>query len=172
MRFTPSGTLRLRVVAAAIEMFLGLAIYAIPRESSAPAYDPVRPYLLHLSAALVAGGVVLLMAARYPLLPWVQRCLPMVAAVPLGMLAWGQAQTAVWSGTAFYALLAGALLAAPWLPHDRGEGTGSGLDVFEVTTALILASFGSLMLLQPRAFAIPAYAGRLTRARPGSLLSP
>lgn len=150
---------RLLVTGSAVEIALGLGIYAFPGEFNTAVYAAFRPFFPHLSAALMAGGVVLLLMLRYPLPVGVRRGLSLVAAAPLALLAGQMGAAGVWSGLIFYGLLGTALLIAPWFPFGPGGGQGgAGPDWFAVTAMLVEAATGAVMLLAPTAFPAAAYA--------------
>lgn len=151
-------TTRLVLIAAAVEMFIGVGVYGVPGEFGSPFYAGLRPYFPYLSAAMVAGGAMLLILSRYRLRHGVRRALFALSAGPLLVMAAYFAATRGWTGTLLYGLLGLALVAVPWLsaaaPGDE-EPEGSNLAV--LTLALLDLGIGALILLYPRAFAMPAY---------------
>lgn len=149
MRLSPFHKGRLVFVVAAMQLFFGLAIYALPREFRVPAYDPVRAHFPLLSTLFVAGAVILLLGHRYPLSPLVRRTLILVPAGSFALLAWLFGNAAVWTGMVHYGVVAVALVIMPWLPS---EGEVEQNDLGQVSPGLILSVIGFLMLVGHRTF--------------------
>ncbi len=140
------------MVTAAMEMLVGLGIYLLPHEFAAPYYKILRPFFPALSAALVAGSLVLLLSLRYPL-PWRwPHALAILPTAPLAVLAIciGLAGHSV--APFVYGLLAAATLVTPWLSIGTGQADAAAApDLFSLTLALIQGSVGGYMLIRPAA---------------------
>lgn len=152
-------TERLLIVSAAIEMLLGLAIYAFPREFGAPLYDLLRPYFPQLSVGLTTGGAILLLLVRYGLGVWERRLFCLLAAAPLATLAvfWGEAGSL--GARLLYGVYSLAIAAAPWLP-GRGNGAEAKnrADLFLLTLGVAEAVIGGLISFAPEAVAGTTFA--------------
>lgn len=113
IRFRTSGLL---IVAAAIELFLGLSIFAFPDKYQSAVFAGMRPHFGYFSTGLMAAGVLLLGMVRYPLRPWVQRLIALLAASPLIFLSVQVATSDMGYATWHWSILAAAIAVAPWLP--------------------------------------------------------
>ncbi len=150
MRFRTTGLL---IVAAAIQLFTGLTMYAFPRSFEASTFEWVRPHLAFLSAGLMASGTILLLLARYRLTPWAGRLLATLSATPMILLALSATQADMVGVSVIWYTLATAVLITPWLPVGPSGRLRLGMLTL-ATTELIL---GLLMLLMPQAFPSPMF---------------
>ncbi|MFZ5827292.1 MAG: EAL domain-containing protein [Bacillota bacterium] len=148
IRFRIMGLL---VIGAALELVLGLSIYALPQEYRLPIFDSLRPHFGYLSASLMAGGVVLLVMVRYPLHPWMQRAMALFAALPLGVMAARFAAAGLNNAPWSWGLLAVAIAVAPWLPTHPNARLRLSLTTLGVTQMIM----GLLIVLMPAIYAGP-----------------
>ncbi|MFZ5826216.1 MAG: putative bifunctional diguanylate cyclase/phosphodiesterase [Bacillota bacterium] len=156
-------TTRLLLTAAAIELATGVSLYVFPRDFSSAIYAPVLPYFPYLSAALLAGGLLLLMMVRYAPSPGVQRALAVGAAIPVILLARYILEAGGYTGATSYLFLVIGILAAAWVTRAAKR---SPFDLFSLTLGSIHLVIGLLMLGAPYIFRSPAF-GPIRPALPG-----
>lgn len=148
------GTAPLRLVAAAIQMALGLAIFELPYEFGAPTYDLIRPYFPYLAVSLMAAGVVLLHWRGALPSPW-RQLQAVSAAAPLVVLTVWMVWEAGWTGVLLYGVVALALLVSAWWPEHLDGRHGPSL--LSWTGVVIFGLTGAVMLFWPGAFGIDLY---------------
>jgi len=143
---------RLLLVAASYEGLLGLGIYLTPRDFQAQYYAPMRPYFPYLSAWLMASAVILLILARYPLRPILQRIGVMLPAAPLLLMAYMMGSAGLRAAPFFYTALALGVVAIPWF-----RPAGERWDLFDLTAAAIQLPTGIHMLAFPETYSAVSY---------------
>jgi len=144
--------LRLYAVVATVELLIGIAIYAVPDQFNPNVYLLLQPIFPLMSTGFLLGGILLLIALRYSLKPWLMRLLVIVPAAPLLALTVGLTYAHVWTGTLVYGPLATALIIAPWLP--KGDGR---IDLSEMVMGWATLSSGLMLLLVPELFPSVTY---------------
>ncbi len=149
-----SRATRLLVVAAAIEFATGVSLYAFPRDFPPAMYAPLIPYIPQLSAALLCGGLFLLLVVRYQLPVLLRHALALLATLPLLILARYILSTGGFTGATAYLLLATGMAVAPWVERARGE---RALDLFPLTLGAIHLVIGTLWTFLPEIFFSPAF---------------
>lgn len=122
MQLTWREVARLKAVVAAIQLFLGLAMFQFPQAFVAPEHLSFIPHIGLLAVAVMAGGVALFQWRR-PLRSGRQRVLAMLPSVPVAIVARTMGSLGAWSGVVYFALLAVTVAFVPWLSGavDRGE---------------------------------------------------
>ncbi|MBP2020106.1 diguanylate cyclase (GGDEF)-like protein/PAS domain S-box-containing protein [Symbiobacterium terraclitae] len=139
---------RLLVTTAVVELTTGIAMFAFADHFRSVLYAPMAPLLPHLSAALLAGGTLLVMSLRYgPVLP-LQRLLNLLAAVPLLMTSYLIFGAGGVTGGVTYAILAIGVAVSGWVAVPR---------MFRVTMGCIETAVGLLFLLAPGLFSSPGF---------------
>jgi len=143
---------RLLAVAAAVEFATGVSLYAFPTEFSPILYAPLIPYFPQLSAALFGGGLMLLLTIRYRLGPVVRHLLPILAAIPLFLLARQILLAGGFTGGTAYLCLGVGIAVAPWV-----EGGALSRRLYTLTLGAIHLGIGALWTLLPGIFTSPAF---------------
>jgi len=159
MPLTRFRTTRLVVVAATMELLLGLSIYAFPDQYAPAIYDQMRPYFSFVAAALVAGGVSVLLPGRYQYPQWIQVLLTVAPAAPLI----GLAAYFTWQGAPIallnYGIPALALLAVPLVSAEMsGETLQTRFDLATLTLGLIELAAAVILFVFPHTFQGEAFA--------------
>lgn len=138
---------RLFLAGSAVELSIGLGVYAFPAGVAAPAWPPLQPFFPLLSTILITGGIVLLLICRYSPPLQVQRMLLLIPAAPLAVLAGHGAAGGSIGSTVGFGTLAAALLAAPWLASSELPG-GPARDLLVPVLGLMAAAL-ALVALAP-----------------------
>lgn len=149
MRTQPFRTERLLSIAAAMELLLGLGTYAFPGILHGSLVKGVCPFAPHLAGALVASGVILLLMARYPLLPGHRRLLALAPGGTLGLMAYHTAMAGEWAGTVLHGFLAAGVLVSAWVPAGGSAGQRTRLDLAHLVLGAVYATVGIVMLAAP-----------------------
>ncbi|HEY3368271.1 MAG TPA: EAL domain-containing protein [Symbiobacteriaceae bacterium] len=145
---------------AIFELGLGLGVYLWPDAFQTPLYAGLAPWFDWFSAAMVAGGVALLLRARYASPPWLRGALCVPAAAAMGWLGWylfvaGNGPAAVAVGVNALGIMA---------PTLSVSDSADSPDLSIAMTSLAQIAMGIVLVLFPHLLAAPMY-GAMTAGR-------
>jgi diguanylate cyclase (GGDEF)-like protein/PAS domain S-box-containing protein len=141
-------TERFTLLMAVVEFSFGMGVHMLPGKFTTSLYAPLVPYFRLFSAAMISGGILLLLQARFKMAVWYRRLLFLFPAAIMAWLGAAYAAGGAWLLVEPAAFLSVGLLLVPWLPQG-GTLPLRAVHWCTAVTGATIGVWGAIMLAWP-----------------------